>query len=173
MFRVPNKQPTPPFLCDCVCALSCHARTLHKLSILCVTHRRRRVEQRYSILRAQARALGVVAPTPSARFSLSRVLHSPSQIVTVSSRDTRTQGAEAAQSIAGAGCTPRTGLYKRFFHFEAFVHESIILALLPPTCTAHTIVILLHDYCAIYDPLLDPPFVCHTPYNIGNGNPSV
>jgi len=24
--------------------------------------------------------------------------------------------------------------------------------------------------CAIYDPPRDPPFVCHTPYTIGNGN---
>jgi len=43
------------------------------------------------------------------------------------------------------------GLYKIFFYFEAFVHESIIPFLPPPTCIAHTIALLLHDYCAIYD----------------------
>jgi len=31
------------------------------------------------------------------------------------------------------------------------VHESIILSLPPSTCTARTIAILLHVYCAIYD----------------------
>jgi len=40
----------------------------------------------------------------------------------------------------------------------------------PPTCEAYTIAILLHDYCAIHDPSTDPPFVCHTPYTISNGN---
>jgi len=45
-------------------------------------------------------------------------------------------------------CNP----YKRFVHFESFVHESIVLLFLPPTCIAHTVAILLHDYRAIYDP---------------------
>jgi len=40
----------------------------------------------------------------------------------------------------------------------------------PPTCNAHTIAILVHDCCAIYDPPSDLICVCHTPYNIGNGN---
>ena len=40
----------------------------------------------------------------------------------------------------------------------------------PPTCFAHTFTMLLHDYCAIYDRPPDAPFVCHTHYNIGNGN---
>jgi len=41
----------------------------------------------------------------------------------------------------------------------------------PPTCIAHTIAILLHDYCAIYDPPpSELPFVCHIPYNNGDGN---
>ena len=62
------------------------------------------------------------------------------------------------------------GLYKMFDCFGAFVHESIILLLLSPTCIAHTIAMLLRDYCVIYDSPPDPPFVCHTPYNIGNGN---
>jgi len=53
------------------------------------------------------------------------------------------------------------------FDFEAFVYESIVHLLLPPTCIAHTIAIRLHVYCAIYDaPPPDPPFVCHTIYNI-------
>ena len=33
--------------------------------------------------------------------------------------------------------------YKILFYFEAFVHESMILLLPPPTCTARTIAILL------------------------------
>jgi len=47
-------------------------------------------------------------------------------------------------------------LYKILFYFEAFVHESIIRLLPPPTCIAHTIAILLHIYCAIYDALPTP-----------------
>jgi len=39
-----------------------------------------------------------------------------------------------------------------------------------PACIAHTAAILLHGYWAMYDPPPDPPCVCHTPYNIGNGN---
>jgi len=50
------------------------------------------------------------------------------------------------------------------------VHESITRALPPPTCIARTIAILPHVYCAIYDAPHDLPFVCHTPYNIGNDN---
>jgi len=64
----------------------------------------------------------------------------------------------------------RIGRYKTFFHLEAFVHKSIILVLPLITCIAHTIAILLHDYCAIYDPPPDPPCISHTPYNIGNDN---
>jgi len=34
------------------------------------------------------------------------------------------------------------------------VHGFIILILPPPpTCVAYTIAILMHDYCAVYDPL--------------------
>jgi len=40
----------------------------------------------------------------------------------------------------------RLGLYKVLFFFEAFVHESIIRLLPPPTCTARTIAILLRVY---------------------------
>jgi len=51
--------------------------------------------------------------------------------------------------------------------FHALVnHPFIALSI----CIAHTIVILLHDQCAVYDPPPDPPCVCHTPYNIGNVN---
>jgi len=32
------------------------------------------------------------------------------------------------------------------------MHESIVLSFLPPTCIAHTVAILLHDWRAIYDP---------------------
>jgi len=44
------------------------------------------------------------------------------------------------------------GLYKILFYFEAFVHESIILLLPPPTCIAHMVARLLQDYCAIFEP---------------------
>ena len=47
-------------------------------------------------------------------------------------------------------------LYKTVVHFKAFMHESIILVLPPPTCIAHNSAILLHVYCAIYD-LPQPP----------------
>jgi len=62
------------------------------------------------------------------------------------------------------------GLYKILFYFEASVHEPIIRVLPPPTFIARTIAIRLHAHCAVYDAPSDPPFVCHTPYNIGNGN---
>ena len=62
------------------------------------------------------------------------------------------------------------GLYRIVFYFEAFVHESIILVLPPPTCTARTIAIRLHVYSAVCDAPPPPTCVCHTPYNIGYGN---
>ena len=40
----------------------------------------------------------------------------------------------------------------------------------PPTSKAYPIAILLHAHCAIYAPPTEPPFVCHAPYNIGDGN---
>ena len=43
------------------------------------------------------------------------------------------------------------GLHKILFYFKAFVHESIILSLPPPTRIVRTIAILLHVDCAIYD----------------------
>ena len=48
--------------------------------------------------------------------------------------------------------TYMVSLDKIFVHFEAFVQESIIPLFLTPTCIAHTIAILLHDVCAVYDP---------------------
>ena len=39
-----------------------------------------------------------------------------------------------------------------------------------PTCKAYPIAILLHGHCAIYPPRTDPPLLCHTPYNIGDGS---
>jgi len=63
------------------------------------------------------------------------------------------------------------GLYKILFHFEAFVHKSIIL-LCPPPSHLHspyycnTIARLLRNIRRLFD----PPLVCHTPYNIGDGN---
>jgi len=44
------------------------------------------------------------------------------------------------------------GPYKIFFHFKAFVHESILLCFPSPTCIAHTIAILGHGCFAIEYP---------------------
>jgi len=62
------------------------------------------------------------------------------------------------------------GLYKIGFYFEAFVYESTILSFPAPTCIVYPGAILLHDYWAVYDLPSDLLFVCHTPYNIGDGN---
>jgi len=44
---------------------------------------------------------------------------------------------------------PWVGLYKILFNFKAFVSEQRQSHFYcPPTCNAHTIAILLHDYCA-------------------------
>jgi len=43
------------------------------------------------------------------------------------------------------------GLHKILFCCEAFVHESVIRSLPPPTSIARTIAILLHVNSAIYD----------------------
>jgi len=52
--------------------------------------------------------------------------------------------------------TGELGLYKIFVYFKAFMHE-IILPFLPlRICIAHTIAILLHDYCALHYPLPTP-----------------
>ena len=48
--------------------------------------------------------------------------------------------------------------------------ESIDFSLFRPACIAHTVAVLLHGCWAVYDPPLDLPLVCHTPYNIGNNN---
>jgi len=50
-------------------------------------------------------------------------------------------------------------IYKILFYFEAFVHESIIRALPPPTCIARTIAIPSHVYFAMYDAPHDLPCV--------------
>jgi len=72
--------------------------------------------------------------------------------------------------IAPFAQLPRIGLYKRFVHFEAVVHESTILSFPPPTCVAHPVAIRLHDYWTVYDPASDLLFVCYTRHNIGNNN---
>jgi len=55
------------------------------------------------------------------------------------------------------------------FTSRLFVHKST-----PPppplTCNAHPDAVLLHDYWTAYDSPSDLPFVCYTPYNIGNNN---
>jgi len=66
--------------------------------------------------------------------------------------------------------TPRLSLYKKVFHFKALLWEAIILVLpyphlqRPPYC--NTIARPLRNI----RPATDPPFVCHTPYYIGDGN---
>jgi len=57
------------------------------------------------------------------------------------------------------------GLYKIFVYLKAFVHERIIPFLPLPICIAHTIAILLHGVCVIYD-LPQQPFCM--PYTIQN-----
>jgi len=66
--------------------------------------------------------------------------------------------------------TPRVGLYKTFVHFKADVHELTILFSPPPTCIAHPGAILLDAYRTVYESPPDLPFVCYTPYNIGDTN---
>jgi len=48
------------------------------------------------------------------------------------------------------------GLYNNCVYCTDFVHERIIPFLPLPICIAYTIAILLHGYCAIYDP---PPTI--------------
>jgi len=57
------------------------------------------------------------------------------------------------------------GLYKIFVYIKAFVHERIIPFLPLPICIAHTIAILLHGYCAIYDPPQPPSCMPYTIHN--------
>jgi len=60
------------------------------------------------------------------------------------------------------------GLDKIFFYFKSFVHESVVLSFPPTTYIAYPGAIPLHDYWTVYDSPSDLPFVCYTPYNIGN-----
>ena len=62
----------------------------------------------------------------------------------------RAKGGAASGAGAKAVASP-LGLYKIFVHFEAVVHESIILSLPSTTCIAHTIAALSHGYRAIND----------------------
>ena len=63
-------------------------------------------------------------------------------------------------------CSNRTaffGLCTITVYLELFVYKSTILLFAPPTCNAHTITILLDDYCAIYDAPPTPPlYAIHT-----------
>jgi len=64
------------------------------------------------------------------------------------------------------------GLYRILSYFKAFVNEPIIMLLPPPTCNDHTLP-LQYSIARVprkIRPSPDPPFVCYTPYNIGNGN---
>jgi len=66
-------------------------------------------------------------------------------------------GADLAQQV-------RIGLYKIFFYFWSFVHDSIVLSFSRPACITHTVAIPLHDYRAIYTSPARPP--CCIPYTI-------
>jgi len=70
----------------------------------------------------------------------------------------------------GRVCVSGLGLCKILFDFYSFVHESVVRSFFRRACIARTVAILLHGYWAVYDPPLDLPLVCHTPYNIGNNN---
>jgi len=61
-------------------------------------------------------------------------------------------------------------LYKILCRFKVLLWESILLLLPPTTYKAYQVAILLHAHFAIYAPLTEPAFVCHTPYTIGDGN---
>jgi len=50
------------------------------------------------------------------------------------------------------------------------VHEPTILSFPPPTCNAHPGAVVVHAYWTAYDSPPDLPFVCYTPYNVGNNN---
>ena len=67
-------------------------------------------------------------------------------------------------------CLLSLSLYSIFVSIETFVHESTILLFPTPICVAHTIAMLLHDHCVIYNSPRPPFYVPHTIYNIGNSN---
>ena len=84
----------------------------------------------------------------------------------------RPAAASRAPGSRAVGPTPRTPplvLHKILLYFEAFVHESTILSFPPP----HLHCLPWCNSIALLRNILrpaDPSFVCHTPYNIGNGN---
>ena len=53
------------------------------------------------------------------------------------------------------------GLYKIVVHFEAFVHESIILLLPPPTCSFQTTALTIARLWRHIRLPHDPSYVCH------------
>jgi len=59
--------------------------------------------------------------------------------------------------------------YKIIFHVHPCVHESILLLLPPLPPLPHTVHYYITTIVQNTTPF-DPPCVCHTPYNIGNGN---
>ena len=79
--------------------------------------------------------------------------------------ETHSQDTHNSGNTEGGGNDPRNITY-----FGAIVQESTILAFPPPFCMAHPSAILLHDYYTVLDSPSDLPFVCCTPYNIGNTN---
>jgi len=60
----------------------------------------------------------------------------------------------------------------RFRSLQRFCERANHHFIAPPTCNAHTIP-LQYSIARLprkVRPSPDPPFVCYTPYNIGNGN---
>ena len=90
--------------------------------------------------------------SPTARQPHSNALCSPPK-----------EGPGPGSALRHVDANPST---KEAFHFEVFLHESMILFITPPPLALSTIAIRLQYYCVMYDPPPDPPFVCHTPYNL-------
>jgi len=66
---------------------------------------------------------------------------------------------------------PPTLAYTRYsFNFFCVCKNQSSLSYPPPICITPTTATLLRDFCAIYAPPTDPPFICHAPYNIGDDN---
>jgi len=104
--------------------------------------------------------VGVAVRRRRHRDARSRAVAPPPALYVGRAPEQRRGDAAVAALQEGRG-ESQIGLHKILFHFNALLWESIIL-LLPPTCKAYPIVILLHDHYAIYAPLPTPPFMPYT-----------
>ena len=91
----------------------------------------------------------------------------PTDLVPLTSNGQSSPPSNATAPFPNAS-TILLGLYKIFFHFKFFVHECII-RILPPIPAMPTLLQYYRVLCNIRPPP-DHPFVCHTQYNIRNGN---